>query len=68
MNNIYPNTPLYVGFMHFSQNAQWIKANFKGKILDNASLDQTAVLYAVRGGVDKFWKKIEGGYCKPDDQ
>lgn len=65
-NDIDPDTPLYVGYMHFSKNAPWIKANFEGKILDNASFDQTAVLYAVEGGLGKYWKKIEDGYCKPD--
>jgi len=65
-NSIPANTPLYVGFMHFSQNAPWIKENFKGKILDNASYDQTAVLYAVRNGLGNYWDRVEGGYCKPD--
>jgi hypothetical protein len=66
-NAINPDSPLYVGFMHFSQNASWIKDNFKGKILDNATFDQTAVLYAVRNGVGKYWDRIEGGYCDPDE-
>jgi hypothetical protein len=66
-NGIDPKKPLYVGFMYFSEHAPWIKANFKGKILDNSSYDQTAVLYAVRDGVGTWWEKIEGGYCKPDD-
>jgi inosine-uridine nucleoside N-ribohydrolase len=65
-NQIDPNTPLYAGFMHFSQNAPWVKENFKGKILDNATYDQTAVLYAVRNGVGTFWDRVEGGYCAPD--
>jgi hypothetical protein len=67
-NNIDPHTPLYVGWMHFSQNASWIKENFKGKILDNATFDQTAVLYAVRNGVGKYWDKFEGGYCDADEK
>lgn len=62
-NTLKTNTPLYVGFMHFSQNAPWIKSNFKGKILNNSTFDQTAVLYAVRGGLGNYWDKIEGGYC-----
>ena len=66
-NKIDPNTPLYAGFMHFSQNAPWIKDNFKGKILDNASYDQTAVLYAVRNGLGTYWDRVEGGYCLPDE-
>jgi len=66
-NNYNKNTPLYIGFMHFSQNAPWIKMNFEGKILDNSTYDQTAVLYAVRNGVGIYWDKIEGGICEPDD-
>ena len=65
-NNIDHDTPLYVGFLHFSANAPWIKDNFKGKILDNASYDQTAVLYAVRKGTGTYWDKV-GGRCIPDD-
>ncbi|HYX09698.1 MAG TPA: nucleoside hydrolase [Bacteroidales bacterium] len=66
-NNIDPNQPLYVGFKHFSANAPWIKANYKGKILNNSTFDQTAVLYAIRNGVGKYWEKIDQGYCKPDE-
>ncbi len=65
-NDIERNTPLYTGFMHFSKNAPWIKEYYKGKILDNSSFDQTAVLYAVRKGIGIYWDKIEGGYCRPD--
>jgi inosine-uridine nucleoside N-ribohydrolase len=67
-NDISPETPLYAGFMHFSRNAYWIKDNFKGKILDNSSFDQTAVLYAVRKGEGVYWERVKGGYCLPDDQ
>ncbi len=66
-NDIETRTPLYVGFMYFSQNAPWIKEAYKGRILDNSSFDQTAVLYAVRKGEGSYWNKIEGGYCDPDD-
>jgi inosine-uridine nucleoside N-ribohydrolase len=66
-NQIDPNTPLYTGFMHFSQNAPWAKENFKGKILDNATYDQTAVLYAVKNGVGTYWHRVKGGYCVPDE-
>ena len=66
-NEINPNTPLYVGWMHFSRNASWIKQNFVGKILDNATFDQTAALYAIRNGVSTYWDRIEGGYCDPDE-
>jgi len=63
-NTLNKDTPLYVGFMHFSQNAPWIKANFKGSILNNSTFDQTAVLYAVLGGVGTYWDKMEGGTCE----
>ncbi len=66
-NNIDPNTPLYVGYLHFSKNAPWIKDQFKGEILDNASFDQTAVLYAVKGGLGKWWEKVDDGQCIPDN-
>lgn len=66
-NNIDKNTPLYVGFLYFSEHAPWIKADFEGKILANSSFDQTAVLFAVEGGVDEYWKLINGGYCEVDE-
>ena len=65
-NQLDPHTPLYIGFMHFSQHAPWMKSYFKGKILDNSTYDQTAVLYAVRSGLGEYWEKITGGYCKAD--
>ena len=65
-NYIERNTPLYKGFMHFSKNAPWIKEYFQGKILNNSSFDQTAVLYAVRKGIDVYWEKVKGGYCLAD--
>ncbi len=67
-NEIDQNTPLYVGFMHFSNNAPWMKKYYTGKIIDNASFDQTAVLYAVRNGVGKYWTKISGSICLPDEK
>lgn len=66
-NNIDKDTPLYKGFMHFSKHAAWMKDRFKGDILNNSSYDQTAVLYAVNGGVDILWEKISGGYCEADN-
>ncbi|MCF6357352.1 MAG: nucleoside hydrolase [Draconibacterium sp.] len=66
-NDIDKETPLYKGFLYFSEHAPWIKANFEGEILDNSSFDQTAVLYAVKGGVGEYWRKISGGVCKVDD-
>lgn len=66
-NNIDEDTPLYQGFMYFSQHAPWVKDQFKGKILNNSTFDQTAVLYAVNGGDNVLWEKITGGYCEADD-
>ncbi|HSH20198.1 MAG TPA: nucleoside hydrolase [Draconibacterium sp.] len=66
-NDIDKDTPLYQGFMYFSEHAPWIKDQFKGKILNNSTFDQTAVLYAVNGGVDVLWEKITGGTCEADD-
>ncbi|TCO10553.1 nucleoside hydrolase [Natronoflexus pectinivorans] len=66
-NNIDQNHPLYLGFKHFSKHAPWMKENFQGRILNNATYDQTAVLYAVRGGVGLWWDKIKGGYNKADE-
>jgi inosine-uridine nucleoside N-ribohydrolase len=67
-NNIDPETPLYKGFMYFSEHAPWMKEQFKGQILNNATYDQTAVLYAVNGGVDVLWEKITGGFCEADEK
>lgn len=65
-NEIDPETPLYKGFFHFSQHCPWLNHQFQGKIYDNSTYDQTAVLYAVRGGVGEYWERVEGGYCLPD--
>ena len=65
-NRINHDCPLYIGFMHFSQHAPWIKDNFKGSILDNSTYDETAVLYAVRKGTGIFWDKVPG-ICIPDE-
>ncbi len=65
-NEIDHQTPLYIGFLHFSTHAPWMKAFYNGKIIDNATYDQTAVLYAVRNGVGKYWNKIDGWYCQTD--
>lgn len=67
-NSIDIETPLYQGFLHFSSHAPWMKSQFKGEILNNSTFDQTAVLYAVNGGVDVFWEKVGGGYCDADDK
>lgn len=55
--------PLRVGYRHFSEHAPWMKERFTGGILDNASFDQTAVLYAVRGGLGEYWDLVSGGKC-----
>lgn len=63
-----PGHPLFVGYMHFSKYASWMQDRFQeGRITPNASYDQTAVLYAVRGGLGKYWDKVENGYCVADD-
>ncbi len=67
-NNIDHNTPLYKAFFHFSKYCPWLNDRFEGKIYDNSTYDQTAVLYAVRGGLGEYWERIEGGYCLPDEK
>jgi inosine-uridine nucleoside N-ribohydrolase len=67
-NSIDKNHPLYIGYYHFSEHASWMNNLFvKGRITPNSTYDQTAVLYAVRGGIGHWWEKIKGGYMKPDD-
>lgn len=68
INGIEPDTPLYVGFLHFSKNAPWMKRNFEGEILDNSTFDQTAVLYALRNGTGTYWDKVSNGVCVPDEK
>lgn len=65
-NSIPKSHPLYLGYYHFSQHAPWMEEYFKGDILDNSTYDQTAVLYAVRNGVGKYWEKKTGGYNEID--
>ena len=67
-NELPKGSPLYLGFYHFSKNAPWLNHQFKGKIYDNSTYDQTAVLYAVRDGVGKYWTRSENGICIPDDE
>ncbi len=67
LNTSDKNTPLYQGFLFYSEHAPWMKENFTEKIQPNSSFDQTAVLYAVRGGVSDYWEKISGGYCEVDE-
>jgi len=49
------NTPLYVGYKYFSEHAPWMKQDYQGEILDNASFDQTAVMFAAIDGVGTHW-------------
>jgi inosine-uridine nucleoside N-ribohydrolase len=65
-NDLPKNSPLYLGFYHFSKYAPWMNHQFEGKIYDNATFDQTAVLYAIRDGVGTYWSRITNGRCVPD--
>jgi inosine-uridine nucleoside N-ribohydrolase len=67
-NDLDMNTPLYVGFRHFSEFAPWMKEVYvPGRISNNSTFDQTAVLYAVRKGTGFYWDVVKGGICVPDD-
>ena len=66
-NELPKDSPLYLGFYHFSEYAPWMKHQFEGAIYDNATFDQTAVLYAIRNGVGTYWSKVTGGRCVPDE-
>ena len=61
------DSPLYLGFYHFGKHAPWMKDQFAGEIFDNATFDQTAVLYAVRNGLGQYWTKVENGRCIADE-
>lgn len=58
--------PLRVGYRWFSEHAEWVRDRFTGQILDNASYDQTAVLYAVLGGEGQWWTLSEPGTVLAD--
>lgn len=61
------DSPLYVGYKHFSQYAPWMKQNYReGQINPNATFDQTSVLYTVRGGICEYWDVVENGICVAD--
>jgi len=66
-NQLSKDSPLYLGFLHFGKHAPWMKDKFEGKIFDNATFDQTAVLYAIRNGVGTYWNKVENGFCNADN-
>lgn len=59
-------TPIYLGYKYFSAHAPWMKADYEGEILDNASYDQTAVLYAAIGGDGVHWTLSEPGTLVSD--
>lgn len=64
-----PGHPLYIGYKYFSEHASWMRDRYReGRISNNASYDQTAVLYAVRGGVGEWWDKVENGLCIADEK
>ncbi|MEL6974841.1 MAG: nucleoside hydrolase [Bacteroidota bacterium] len=65
-NQLPKDSPLYLGFYHFSKYAPWMNHQFQGKIYDNATFDQTAVLYAVRNGLGHYWHKVKDGLCVAD--
>ncbi len=67
-NELDVNAPLYLGYFHFSKYCPWLNSNFKGRIYNNSTYDQTAVLYAVRGGIGDYWHRIENGVCLPDPE
>lgn len=67
-NSLAKNSLLYIGMMYFSKHAPWMKDQYKGRILNNATYDQTAVLYAVRNGIGTYWNRIDGGYCDAGEQ
>ena len=66
-NKLPEDHPLYLGFYHFSKYAPWMEERFDGRILNNATYDQTAVLYAVRGEDQDYWEKVEGGHNEIDE-
>ena len=66
-NKLPQKSPLYLGFFHFSQYAPWVNHLFENKIRDNATFDQTAVLYAIRNGVGEYWHKVMDGICVADE-
>jgi inosine-uridine nucleoside N-ribohydrolase len=67
--NDYPkNTPLYVGYKHFSEFAFWMKDKYQGKILDNATFDQTAVMFAAINGIGEHWTLSKPGFVGANEE
>ena len=60
------DTPLYVGYKYFSEHAPWMKQDYQGEILDNASFDQTAVMFAAIDGVGTHWHLSAPGTLSVD--
>ncbi|MCR9195993.1 MAG: nucleoside hydrolase [Hyphomonas sp.] len=66
LNDHPKDTPIYLGYKYFSEHAPWMKTDYKGEILDNASFDQTAVMYAALGNGDAFWTLSQPGTLTAD--
>ncbi|GAB5454566.1 MAG: hypothetical protein Hens2KO_07950 [Henriciella sp.] len=62
------NTPLYVGYKYFSEHAPWMKQDYAGAVLDNASFDQTAVMVAAIGSETPYWTLSEAGELTVDEE
>lgn len=61
-------TPLYVGYKYFSEHAPWMKQDYQGKVLDNSSFDQTAVMYAAINGDNDYWTLSAPGKLSVDER
>ncbi|MCR9271258.1 MAG: nucleoside hydrolase [Hyphomonadaceae bacterium] len=65
--NAHPkDTPLYVGYKFFSEHAPWMSDQYAGEILDNASFDQTAVMFASAHETSPFWTLSAPGRLSAD--
>ncbi|MCP8900112.1 nucleoside hydrolase [Gilvimarinus xylanilyticus] len=67
LNQLEKDHPLYIGYRHFSEHAEWMQEQFDGDISANASYDQTAVLYAVRG-LQPYWRLSPKGIATVNDE
>ena len=67
--NAHPkDTPLYKGYKYFSEHAPWMKEKYENEILDNASFDQTAIIYAAIGASSDYWRLSKPGKASADDK
>ncbi len=66
LNNHPKATPLYEGYLYFSEHAPWMKDRYRGDILDNSSFDQTAVMFAALPDSDRFWSLSPRGTLSTD--